>query len=106
MKDKSLIPKGQYCYTWLEFPSKENGFKGKTKPCPFYGNKDINGVKVPWCSYLEEGGTDNGWEDEEWQKVKARYKTEEDMDNALPLSLLWDACKECGENFEDDEYES
>lgn len=57
MKDTSVIPRGPYCYTWIEYPSEKNNFIGRTKVCPYYETKDINGVHVPWCNYLELGGT-------------------------------------------------
>ena len=100
-KDTSQIPKGIYCYTWEEFPSKENNFRGKTKVCPYYKSKDIAGIKVPWCEFLESGGTNNGWTEEDWDKVKEYYEMQnKDMDKELPLFFLWDGCKECGENLD------
>lgn len=102
MSDKSQIPPSIYCYTWIKFPSEENNWRGKTKFCPFYSFKEINGVKIPWCSYLNLGGMDNNWNEEDWNKVRSHYKTEEEMDKELPLFLLWDACKECDENLEEE----
>jgi hypothetical protein len=97
-KDKSLIPKGDYCYTWVEVPSVENNFHGKTKNCPYVKWKTIDGVKVPWCEFLECGGTNNNWSHEEWEKIRKHYGSEEKLDKNLPLFLLFDGCKECGVN--------
>ena len=103
MKNKSIdrIPKGIYCYTWEEHPSSENEFKGKIKNCPYYEHRDLNGVSVPWCAFLGAGGTSNDWSEEDWASVRRHYKSEEAMDEELPLFLLWDSCKECGENTEE-----
>lgn len=30
------IPKGLYCYSWVEVPSKDNKYVGKVKYCPYY----------------------------------------------------------------------
>lgn len=56
MKDTSQIPVGDYCYTWLEYPSEENNFRGKTKSCPYWTRKTIAGVKIPWCEFLDLSG--------------------------------------------------
>lgn len=98
-KDKSLIPFGHYCYTWITFPNKENNYKGKTKVCSFFESKIINGVSVPYCNYLELGGIGGDWKVGEFDKVKSFYKNQEEMDEKLPLTWLFDGLKECGENF-------
>ncbi len=67
--DISKIPKGYYCYTWIEVPSEKNNFKGRTERCPFYKYKEISGVKVPWCDYLNLGGMDNNWTEEELKNI-------------------------------------
>lgn len=100
-KDKSLIPKGDYCYTWIETPSVENKFRGKVKNCPYFKYKEMNGVKVPWCDYLECGGLPNNGG--EINKIRKYYGSEEKMDKELPLFLLFDGVKECGENKWEDE---
>jgi hypothetical protein len=56
-KDTSIIPKGDYCYTWKEVPSESNNYRGKVNQCPYYDVKNVNGVEFPWCNYLELGGT-------------------------------------------------
>ena len=109
MKDTSVIPKGDYCYTWIEVPSVENNFVGKTKVCPYAEVKDINGVHVPWCNYLELGGFPGngkwaGWEDHNKadEVLIEHFGSKEKMEEKLPLFLLFDSCKECGEKVEDE----
>lgn len=104
-KDISVIPKGDYCYTWTETPSHKNNFRGKVKHCPYYEVKNIEGVELPWCSYLELGGTPGngdwtGWEDyEKAEKILIKhFGSESEMNDKLSLFLLFDSCKECGIN--------
>jgi hypothetical protein len=96
---ESQIPYGDYCYTWLEKPSKENGFVGKTKACPYYATKTFNGVEVPWCTFLKCGGLNNSTDDSEVANLIDYFGSEEKMNEELPLSLLWDQVKECGVNL-------
>ena len=35
-KDTSVIPKGDYCYTWKEYPSAANNYRGTVNQCPYY----------------------------------------------------------------------
>jgi len=109
MKDTSVIPKGDYCYTWIEVPSVENNFVGKTKVCPYAEVKDINGVEFPWCNYLELGGTPGngnwaGWKDDNKadEVLTEHFGSKEKMEEKLSLFLLFDGCKACGENVEDE----
>jgi hypothetical protein len=88
-KDESLIPEGPYCYT----PQ-----KGRAARCPYHTTKEINGVHVPYCSFLEMGGLDNDMEDSEFNKLVEHYGGDDEVFEALPLDLLWDQVKECGEN--------
>jgi len=71
--DESVIPIGPYCYTWIETPSKENNFVGKTSVCPYYKyhNNDIR--ECEFCGY-----------------------------KGLDLILL-DQCKICNTNYRDEE---
>lgn len=108
-KDKSLIPPGPYCYTWIEVPSKNNNFRVKVKMCPYWKPKTIEGIQVPWCDYLELGGTPGCGKWEGWENYKKADKIlakhfggEEKRDKKLCLSLLFDQCKECGENDSED----
>jgi len=109
VKDTSIIPKGDYCYTWIEVPSESNNYRGKTKQCPYYDCMNINGVEFPWCNYLEQGGIPNsdnwkGWDNyDSAEKVLIKhFGSEETMDEKLSLFLLFDSCKECGVNLEDE----
>ena len=77
-KDTSLIPKGMYCYVPV-VPNFLGIGKLVIKKCPYWSldekhEKQDNG----YCAYLEKG---------DWE---------------LCGGLLWDACKECGINMEDD----
>ena len=84
VKDPSLIPKGMYCYDYLiESGKSDNGmprFKYHYK-CPYHciipqHEYQNNG----YCAYQEYG---------DWE--------------AYPFGLLWDLCKCCGVNEEDDD---
>lgn len=73
-KNKDLIPNGIYCYSY----NKRLGF---SQTCPYwYIMIDKPEQENGYCAYMEEGDWEN--------KV---------------LSLIWDQCKECGENFEEHE---
>lgn len=94
-KDVSIIPKGEYCYTYLH----ERGANGipKAKSCPYMCGKEYNGVVVSYCNYLEWGDI-GGITDEEYSKLLEYFGSEEKMKQELPLFFLFDDCKECGEN--------
>ncbi len=111
VKDTSIIPNGDYCYTWIEVPSESNNYHGKTKQCPYYDVKNVNGVEFPWCNYLELGGTPGdgkwkGWEDHNKadEVLTEHFGSKEQMEDKLPLFLLFDSCKECGVNTEYEKY--
>jgi len=104
-KDTSGIPKGDYCYVF-------DGRKGidektglpwmGTKRCPYYTHKEFDGVLVDWCDFMECGDVGNyDRTDEDIQKLIKYFGSEEKMEEALPLFLLWDGVKECGENTYD-----
>ena len=110
MKDKSLIPFGPYCYTWKTLPSEKNGWCGTANVCPYWKPKTIEGIEVPWCDYLELGGTPGcgdwqGWKDyKKADKILAKhFGGEKKRDEKLCLFLLFDQCKECGENYHNEE---
>ena len=72
-----FIPKGEYCYGHIVL---DDGFVARPT-CPFWDTlpefpKQNNG----YCHYLKRG---------DWQ--------------AKGVSLLWDSCKECGINYDQDE---
>jgi hypothetical protein len=105
IKDKSKIPPGGYCYTWVELPSVENNFRGKVNQCPYYEVKEVGGVEFPWCNFLDLGGYPGagkwrGWKNFEDAEVKLSKYFNGRIEEKLPLSLLFDSCKECGENIE------
>jgi hypothetical protein len=82
-KDKSIIPYGDYCYIWeIEPKIAPVVFRpGKIKCCPYWSrNLDKPEQEDGYCAYLEKGDWDLG-----------------------PCSLLWDQCKECGVNWDDEE---
>jgi hypothetical protein len=104
-KDKKLIPLGVYCYRpdYLYIGEEREPWEFPIVYCPYYTHKEINGVSVPYCSYLEKLGWSNSWkDDEEWKKLIEHFGSESKTLDALELDLLWDACKECGENDEED----
>lgn len=108
-KDTSVIPIGDYCYTWIEYPSKENGFRGKQEVCHYYEWRTINGIEIPWCNYLNLGGTPacgnwKGWENYEnaMNILNNHFGGEKEANKQLCLGLLFDYCKECGVNCHDD----
>ena len=95
------IPFGFYCYS---------GSRG-TQRCPHFGEKEVNGVTLPYCHFLKQGsvpassglapqGLDEQRLIEAWGKDGDSFKVPAEFD----LFLLWDQCKECGEN-DDDMYE-
>ncbi len=104
-KDIDKIPVGLYCYTFIDDFSENKKGCPKIKLCPYWTSKIIGDVEVTWCNYLGLGSIPNGLTDEEWKKLKLHYNNNDDlMNKELPLFLLWDGCKECGENYgeEDD----
>lgn len=68
----SIIPKGEYCYS--------RGENGEFVICPFWDIfVDLTDQENGFCHFLKEGDfTKNG------------------------TSLLWDQCKECGVNLDDE----
>lgn len=78
-KDTSKIPKGVYCYD-------ENG------NCPYWSLNDDKPYQMNgYCSYLEYG---------DWSA-----EIPEDFPEGFPLSclsLLWDACKQCSINLDEE----
>lgn len=96
--DKTVIPKGHYCYSGGEWTPELGIYR--VKPCPYWKRTDHGTVK---CEYLgiesltpEAGEHDDtarqlaydhfGGEDAAWEAVDA-------------ISLIWDQVKDCGENY-------
>lgn len=95
-KDTSIIPKGDYCYTInrIEY------CRIFTNTCPYYDFTVVNDVLIPTCKYLELMGSP-GCTDEDFQKLLDYYGNHANICKAMPLTLLWDRCKECGENVDE-----
>lgn len=91
--DENLIPKGIYCYEYFK--------DGSMKTCPYWKKlKDRPEQEDGWCDYLGEGDIEIN-EREEWILTKTgERKTAKDL--GLPLSLLWDMCKMCQINEEEE----
>jgi hypothetical protein len=92
-----LIPKGYYCYARIN---------AKRSYCPFYfTDKTRHQQENGYCSYLEKGDWDINNEYPEYIECQKRqqdgtYKKEMiHKSELLPMSLLFDACKECGINY-------
>ena len=106
-KDTSVIPKDTpYCYkfngkNWVD----DDGMPHMgVDLCPYWGDKEIGGTHICWCSFLEAGGTYND-DRTDWDKLIEFFGSEEaafDSDDTS-LFLLFDQCKECGENYPDEE---
>lgn len=105
MNEKSNIPHGDYCYTWEETPSAANNFLGKINKCPYWQVKNINGVDLPWCAYLEAGSLPNSLEQwRGWEDYAAAIQTLQDYfgdkyEEKTRLFLLWDMVKECQQHL-------
>jgi len=85
------IPPGPYCYY---------SYKGPT--CPFWDKDDSKPYQENgYCHYLQRGDWENN-DEKEYINVKTGEKQTANQ-IGLPLSLLWDQCKECGINDDIDE---
>lgn len=100
------IPKGLYCYKYRQRRDGEPELEEDGKPilyiesCPHWTSKMVGGVEMPWCSYLNRGGWDNReYSEDEIKSIRDSFQTIQEEDEALGLFLLWDGCKECGENL-------
>jgi len=103
MKNKK-IPIGHYCYT-IDYDNYDSAHPDITPiiECPYKGIIEINGVSLPHCSYLNKAGMRNNIEDDDFEKLVHHFGSIDEVFNNLPLDLLWDGCKECGENYEEDD---
>ena len=88
--DKKLIPKGVYCYTCID---------NKFVYCPYFSTIEDEGVKITYCKFLKQGDMGN-ITNREFDTLVKKYGSEENLWKKYPLGLLWDSCKECGENNE------
>ena len=94
---EGLIPPGPYCYVIdITKPKQPEEDGAPVVYCPHFTNKEFNGVNVPWCNFVNKGGTSNNHNDEDWAKLVEKFGSDDNVFDFLPLDLLWDACKECG----------
>lgn len=80
-KDESLIPPGQYCYSYTDEVN-NNGFP-KRKPCPY------------WSIDLTKPDQGNG---------SCSFLNRNDWDDDAGVPLLWDQIKSCNINNEHEEF--
>jgi hypothetical protein len=95
--NEKLIPKGIYC-----------------DDCPYCGKMslfdDIGKIEFPYCFYLKTGSVPNsGWNNNEFERLTKLLdlsldieSDETDLYDVLDADLLWDGCKECGININED----
>lgn len=106
MKPKDIIPSGPYCYTWLEYPSKENNFRGKVKHCPYYKHEDTCGVTTYYCEYLNIRDMGNCTTEEYHKILKDKFNNDKNKMwkyfTCDPGLLLFDDVKECSINLSDE----
>lgn len=119
--DPSVIPPGPYCYRGRrERREGEPEFTEDGRPihylnyCPYMSSRDCNGVVISWCNFLNKGSIDGSARvpndrekseavyEEEHRKLVEHFGSEEALEEATPLDLLWDSCKECGINDADE----
>ena len=120
--DPSVIPTGDYCYSGTrERLPDEPTHTAEGLPirylkfCPYMSHRTFNGVDITWCNFLDKGSIDGSSRDskdpersaalyeEEERKLIEHFGSEEALEEAAPLFLLWDSCKECGINDSDEE---
>jgi len=103
MKDTSVIPKGLYCYSYID---------GERVVCPYWRHltTEEGGLyqEDGYCCYLqksdweinEEAGMLNGWDSNNRPIIPVSA-------HKIKMSLLWDKCKECKINaeFNEEDYE-
>ena len=78
-ENSSLIPRGMYCYTVVSFETNSKVGRLNIIPCPHWSRReDKPEQESGYCSYLKKG---------DWEP---------------PLGLLWDMCKECWVNVDED----
>lgn len=94
--DKSVIPKGVYCYD-------DKGI------CPYWSiAEDAEEQENGYCKFLGKGDREFNQENEDDEILVSRngvHKTMKMKDLAIGFSLLWDQCKECEINMEDEDGE-
>jgi len=93
-KDKSKIPHGFYCYD-------ENGV------CPYWRRMEGREEQEDgWCDYLEMGDIEISEDtDRIWHTGCAdneKQVAHKDIPRHIRMGLLWDQCKECGININEE----
>jgi hypothetical protein len=98
---EKLIPPGKYCYI-INYTKTSSNFKDEIPVvyCPYRITKEINKVRVPWCSFLNKGGIGDYYSEEDWSRLVKYFGGENNLFNFLSLDRLGDNYKECG--FVDD----
>lgn len=101
---ESLVPEGDYCYSYV--PEEKNNSKHipRTINCPFWEcREEQEEQEAGYCHLLQRGD----WQNND-SKVYINCRTGKKQtanEIGLPLSLIWDQCKECNINpdrsFED-----
>jgi len=89
-KNPALIPRGVYCYD-------ENG------KCPYWRlKKNLPEQENGYCSFLRESDYDRN---EKMGMVKwiSKDGVSYTEPHLIPISLIWDSCKECNINDEIDD---
>ena len=89
MPDSKIIPFGRYCYD-------KNGV------CPHWSTKpDLPEHENGFCAYLGKSDWDLNEEGGETVVYNMNGKViGTEPAHSVPMSLLWDQCKECGINEE------
>lgn len=82
--DKTKIPPGPYCYVPFL--------------CPYRTTIEDEGVTLSYCLFLEDGDT-GGIPEGSFDKLVKKYGSDDAVWEKYTLGLLWDGCKECGENW-------
>ena len=95
--DKKKIPNGFYCYTYNE---QEHFIL-----CPYWrhrrdiDDKEVHSQNCGYCKYLGKGDLEMNAEDE-YINDDGEIFTADKI--GLPLSLLWDMCKMCNVNIDEE----
>lgn len=102
---EDIIPEGPYCYTLKERTERTSDpydLGVEYLYCPYYTKLCIGEIKIPYCLFSKEGDLGN-INNKQWEKLKERFGVDDDgLFEMFPYSLLWDHCKECGVNWDDD----
>ena len=98
---EKVIPKGYYCYGYMR-RRKDNPMRFEVMDgCPYWDTDDEKPYQYNgYCWFLMKGDWEiNG--EKEWVNTKTG-ETQTGEELGMPFSLLWDQCKECGINYDED----